>query len=757
MQHGPPEAVMAIWVSSLTPILLAAQTAGASVAGTVRDAATGAPLAGATVTLADLDRSTVTDALGRYALAGVPAGPQHVVVRRVQYEPRAFHALVPPRGIVTIDVALTPLPVTLAPLEVRARATVPARGLDADDGATFPDRSLSAAAVRHHPALSEPDVLLAAGGGAVMLDPESPAGVHVRGAPSDQLVYLVDGIPVFSPYHTGGTFAAWNPDAVARVDLVTSSPAPQFPDALAGAMAATTRRPGTTVRADATMSTTQARATLDGPLGARGAGFLASVRSAFPGLVLHGPEASYLAGEGGDWLGKVEAPAFGGRLSLLGVGAEDEIGAAGVDSLRHAFWWMSRSFGAAWSGPLGDATLVVRAWRALGDAGGAWRGDSATARLRAHRQDDGLVFALQWSGGASHTAAGVRAHRGTTFYDAGAAGDSLGHLRSDTRTPVSAAFVQHQRALAATLDVDVALTGVHAARAMHLAPAAGLRWRVAEGLAVTTRYARRHQFAQSLRNPESVAAAILPVDLYAAAEPGGVPVATSDLGLVALDLRPTAGVRVRVQAFAQRFEGLALVAPRDAGPFATTGVTVGRGAARGIALEAAASGARYAVVATYGLQDVRLTFGDSTYVPGHGARHTLDAGVIAFPSPSAAIRLGASAAFGRRGTAVTGPFEWEACNLLDQGCEFAGSPGRRVEPLGATALPAYVRLDLGLRKHWHVRVAGRDGQVAVFGTVTNILGRRNVLTAVVDPATATRRTVAMRPFAPLVVGLDWRF
>jgi hypothetical protein len=46
--------------------------------------------------------------------------------------------------------------------------------------------------------------------------------------------------------------------------------------------------------------------------------------------------------------------------------------------------------------------------------------------------------------------------------------------------------------------------------------------------------------------------------------------------------------------------------------------------------------------------------------------------------------------------------------------------------------------------------------VALFGTVTNVLGRRNALTVVVDPTTGSRTPAEMRPRSPLVVGLDWR-
>jgi hypothetical protein len=47
--------------------------------------------------------------------------------------------------------------------------------------------------------------------------------------------------------------------------------------------------------------------------------------------------------------------------------------------------------------------------------------------------------------------------------------------------------------------------------------------------------------------------------------------------------------------------------------------------------------------------------------------------------------------------------------------------------------------------------------MAVFATMTNVLGRRNVLTVAVDPVTGGRTRIEMRPRSPLVVGVDWRF
>jgi hypothetical protein len=238
---------------------------------------------------------------------------------------------------------------------------------------------------------------------------------------------------------------------------------------------------------------------------------------------------------------------------------------------------------------------------------------------------------------------------------------------------------------------------------------------------------------------------------------GGIPLARADQVFAAAELRAAPGVRVALQAYAREFGGLALVAPVTAQPFATGGHAAGSGTARGAALDLSISGSRYGLVGSYGWQRVRLRYGDTTYVPDFAAAHTVDAGVVVFPQATLSVRLAASAVFGRRTTPLAGAFEWEACNLLDRGCEFAGSPQHRDAPLGSTALPAYLRVDAGARKHWHLRLGGREALVGVYASVTNVAGRQNLLTTSVDPATGRPAAVEMTSRVPLVVGVDWRF
>jgi hypothetical protein len=245
--------------------------------------------------------------------------------------------------------------------------------------------------------------------------------------------------------------------------------------------------------------------------------------------------------------------------------------------------------------------------------------------------------------------------------------------------------------------------------------------------------------------------------MFVGAGAAGLPVARSDEGVFGLEYRPLAGLRLAAQAYARGLHRLALVAPVDADPYAVTGFVEGSGRARGFSFDAALSGARFGAIFAYGFQYTRLAYGDTTYVPDHGSSHLIDAGLIVFPSVTSSIRVGITTVLGRRTTRLVAPIEWEACNILDRGCEFAGSPQDRDEPLGASSLPAYVRVDLGFRKHWHLRLGRRDGLLGAFATITNVLGRTNVFAVASGLEAGERVQIEMRPRAPLVVGIDWRF
>ncbi len=745
--------------------ILVLQAVSASIVGTVRDGETGLPLAGVLVVLSDLDRYSTTDSLGRYAFHHLPPGPQHLRVERMGYGARTLHAFVPRSGELRIDVGLALEPIPVRGLEVRSALAL--RGLEPDDQADHREREMTMAAVRNHPLLAEADVLQALSGGEVALRPESPSGVHIRGGASDQTGYLLDGIPVFSPYHVAGLFSAWNPDALSSLHLASSYPEAGFPDALSGTVVATTRNPGPSLRAQGGMSNSHVRLTLDGPVGEGATGYLLSVRAGFPGGLSKPDESSYLSGESGDLIGKVETKAFGGRLLILGYDAWNGLDAAAAaaipDSLpptpgRNSFEWKSRSLGSEWTREREGTTLRARVWMAGGTANASWQGmmEQATG-MAARRRDFGFLVERERARWGGRTVSGIRLQEIRTEYRVAHGGDREDSFRLEVRSHVVSPYVQQGFKLARRISADWGVSLPLAEGRARLSPRLRLAWAPLPPLTLSASFARLHQFAQSLRNAESVVGNVFPVDLFTASGSRGIGVARSDQGVFSAEIRPAPGLRFGAQAYVKSFHRLLLVAAVDRDPFSTGTATSGSGLSRGISVEGSAGGPRYGMVATYGWQRIRLEHGGTEFRPEWGAAHTFEGGLIAFPSTNTSARLGLTAIGGRRTTAVDGALEWESCNLLDRGCEFGGSPRLSEESLGSVRLPAYLRLDLGFQKHWHRRVGNRDVLISLYGTFTNLLSRKNLLTLATDPHTGRRVGVEMRPLSPLVLGVDWRF
>jgi len=736
---------------------LAAETLLGSITGHVEDGTTGRPLAGAFVAVPSAGRSVETDVAGRYRVLSLPRGDHVIAVRYVGYAPRMLDVFLSPGGALELDIALYPEPFVLDPIDVLAAGVEPA------DAPSSPraDRAASGETFRDHVLSAEPDPFHALGGGDVVLLPESPDGLHVRGGASDHVAYSIDGIPILSPYHSTGLFSAWNPDAIGAIALYSSSQAPSRAGALSGVVEATTREPGQRLAGRLALSTTHGSVTIDGPIGATGASLLVSARNGFHDVFSTG-EASFVQGDTRDWLGKLELPAFGGTLGALAYTSEDDLSSAagqisGTDvgnaRGRNLFEWEGQSYGATWRGTARGAALELIAWDVSSDAGAVWR-DSSAVELVSTRNDEGVSAAASWGSG-NETQIGLRLERIDTHFALAAESDSIADHRSRARAPIATAFARRSHAFgpAWSLTGGAALSRSHD---WHFAPSLEIEWKAAPRIVLRASASRVVQFAQSLRNAESVVGNLFPADLFAAAGEGGIDPAESDRAAITADVSLTERTSLSFLAFDQRSTGLALVAPEEGGPFAVGDAARGSGSSRGVSLAAShAASPTIDLSGSYTLQRVRYSDGERSYTPIFGATHLLDGGVVWKPRGQTSLRLGVSASFGRRTTSLLNGFEWEACNLLDQGCEFGGNPIYDEAALGATKLPAYLRVDLGFRQGWHI--GGTGTEVGFYGTITNLLGRHNVLTYARDTDTESLVPVEMRPRAPLVVGLDARF
>lgn len=113
MRFRIPVTVVGLLSAAVSP--LAAQSA---LAGIVRDDSTGRPLPGVEVLLGGTAHTTVTNAAGRYVLAGLPAGRYQAVFRMVGYLPARAEVVLAAGDTLRLNQVLVPSAVVLDPIEV---------------------------------------------------------------------------------------------------------------------------------------------------------------------------------------------------------------------------------------------------------------------------------------------------------------------------------------------------------------------------------------------------------------------------------------------------------------------------------------------------------------------------------------------------------------------------------------------------------------------------------------------------------------
>jgi len=195
----------------------AAQDAPGTVQGFVRDVGTGEPIEGAEVVLVGTGRSTVTDASGRYVIAGIQGGDRRLGARRLGFSPLEVDLSVPSSGVVSVDFHLRIEAFRLEPVG----ATVAANPAPPPARAVVRESDRLPEGVMIHQLDASPGVAeLGIGAGArALLGPDPPAPdnvLYVRGAGASLDLVLLDGAPVHAPFHLGGLIDPGLPPSIER-------------------------------------------------------------------------------------------------------------------------------------------------------------------------------------------------------------------------------------------------------------------------------------------------------------------------------------------------------------------------------------------------------------------------------------------------------------------------------------------------------------------------------------------------------------
>lgn len=225
---------------ALLPARLTAQgDATGTVRGTVLSAESGEPVARAVVSITGTPLGANADDAGRFTLAGVPAGRVTLHVRALGFHPADEAVTVTAGATTSVTIRLTPAPLRLRAVRTEATLTERERFEQVPGAAVV---TITGGAMRTIPSVGEADVLrtvqLLPG---VLARNDFSAGYNVRGGESDQNLVLLDGYPIYNPFHLGGLFGTFMDQAVQNIELMTGGFPAQYGGRLSSVLDVTSR------------------------------------------------------------------------------------------------------------------------------------------------------------------------------------------------------------------------------------------------------------------------------------------------------------------------------------------------------------------------------------------------------------------------------------------------------------------------------------------------------------------------------------
>jgi hypothetical protein len=144
------------------------------------------------------------------------------------------------------------------------------------------------------------------------------------------------------------------------------------------------------------------------------------------------------------------------------------------------------------------------------------------------------------------------------------------------------------------------------------------------------------------------------------------------------------------------------------------------------------------------------------YRPTFERKRSLAAAVARRLGSATSVRAAFRAVAGRPTSGLLSGFQWEPFDPFTGEIEVGGTPLRRPGRLNRERLPAYVRLDLGVRRTWRLTFLGLDGEVVTWLDVLNVLGHKNVVALTEHPEDPGLHGLPLRDRS-IAFGTYWRF
>jgi hypothetical protein len=712
----------------LAALLLAAapDTSWGAIRGRVQSDPGGLPLSSAVVE-ATSGGHTLSDSTGAYLLPRVAAGWQTLRVHSIDHEPSETKVYVPAGGEVVIDVGLPRRPLALD--------TVSASGGGVGGARVDP-------APRGEAAITD---LTAFEGPGTGLDPAKGTGngvegsgedvLLVRGSAADLKLVLLDGAPVYAPFHMAGLIDSFEPGLLSGARLYLGGAPARYDGGVSYVLDLATRGARTDRwSGGASADMVAVRGEADGPLW-RGAGLLMASRAVHGSLGrLEGQPFPYSYADG---LARLDvAMGRGVRLAVTGFANREGVRIDTTPWRDNFLRWSNEAGSARLRGTVfgaqGELTLALSAFDAwLPNAGKQMVVQSHQERARVALDFTRDLGALRLGYGYAYDRQGAR-HR---VLDR-SAGERLAFAR-DTFGTVGGWYVDglwragRQWLVRGGLRGDMYAGGPF----ISFSPRLAVTWLPTPRAALTLAGGRYHQLVLS-RSKE-------PFDYGDpdVANKLGIPTVLAVAGsthlTLALDQEVVPGVRLGLEGYYKHFEDIP--DPQEVGNFASgVDVWVRRS-------EGAVSGWMGYALAWYwsGLDPVS----DSARAPFFG-RQTLSAGVAAAGRHGRAeVRVAYGS--GLPYSSVTGNTD----PLLTE--QPQSLPGEVAVPL-ARPPRDFLRVDVQVSRTFTPTLRGHETALTPYVRVMNALDRRdNLFYRYSRTGDLTTQPAATLPLVP-VLGLEWK-
>jgi hypothetical protein len=311
-------------------------------------------------------RLTATDTAGRATFQDLRAGVYDVVVERLGYATTSGEAVVGASGVARLELSTLERAVDLPGVLVESER----RRTQFEESAGATRAELTQRDLKLLPSFGEADVLRAIEVlPGVVSTSDFSSSFNVRGGSADQNLILLDGLPIYNPFHLGGFFSVFNSDMVARAELLAGGFPGRYGSRVSSVLSVESHPGGTGFGVDAGVSLLATRVAVgfDVPasqtLGIKsGRMRLSARRSYFDQLLKPFFDFPYhltdlqLYGEA--WTNS------GARLTVTGYTGEDVLDLRGTEDfpLKVRWNWGNDVIGTSYVTPLGDGrTLELRA------------------------------------------------------------------------------------------------------------------------------------------------------------------------------------------------------------------------------------------------------------------------------------------------------------------------------------------------------------------------------------------------------------